>query len=139
MREGSGSGSGEQTPKNAGAWNSLGDAFLKSGSYKEAITAFKKAIDMDPNLALAYGNLALALTYQGKYAEAIPLYKAAIEMFPVDKDKAPWLNRLGNAYRKLNDYDNAINSFRDAIALGDEGANLVTRVRFSLLSNCYTD
>ncbi|MEW5940262.1 MAG: tetratricopeptide repeat protein, partial [Chloroflexota bacterium] len=66
MREGAGSGAGEQTPKNAGAWNALGDAFLKSGSYKEAVVAFKKAIRMNPNLALAYGNLALALTYLGK-------------------------------------------------------------------------
>jgi tetratricopeptide (TPR) repeat protein len=139
MREGTGAGTGEAAPKNARAWNDMGDAFLKSGSFKEAIVAFKKAVELNPEFAEAYGNHALALTLQGKYADAVPLYQRAIDLIPSDKDKVVWLNRLGNAYRKLNDYDNAINSFRDAMTKGDERANLVSRVRFSLLSNCATD
>jgi tetratricopeptide (TPR) repeat protein len=94
---------------------------------------------MDRKLGWAYSNLALAMSYQGKYAEAIPLYKTAVELLSSNKDKSISLNRLGNAYRKLNDYDNAIKSFQEAIALTDEGKDLVTRVRFSLLSNCCAD
>jgi superkiller protein 3 len=139
MRDGTGVGNNESASKSAQAWNDLGEAFLKSGSYKDAITAFKKAIEMDRKLGWAYSNLALAMSYQGKYAEAIPLYKTAVEMLSSNKDKSISLNRLGNAYRKLNDYDNAIKSFQEAIALTDEGKDLVTRVRFSLLSNCCAD
>ena len=137
MREGMvGSQGGDQAPKSAKAWNDLGEAFIKSGAYKDAEAAFKKAIEVNRNFGMAYGNLALALSSQGKYAEAIPLFEKGIDMVSNDKDKATLLNRLGNAYRKLNDYDNAIKSFREAIAVSDESVNLVTRARFSLLSNC---
>jgi tetratricopeptide (TPR) repeat protein len=49
------------------------------------------------------------------------------------------LNGLGNAHRKLNDYESAIRSYQQAVALRDEGMDLVTRTRFSLLSNVYAD
>ncbi len=139
MREGTGLSQSENTPKSARAWNELGEAFFKSGSYKEAATAFNKAIEMDDHFGWAYSNLAHVLSYQGKHAEAIPLYQTSLEMMKDDKDKAISLNRLGNAYRKLNDYDNAIESFRSAIALTNEDMNLVSKARFSLLSNCFAD
>jgi tetratricopeptide (TPR) repeat protein len=139
MRDGTGISQNESTPKSARAWNELGEAFFKSGSHKEAVTAFKKAIEMDDHFGWAYSNLAHVLSFQGKHAEAIPLYKTSLEMLKDDKDKAISLNRLGNAYRKLNDYDKAIESFRGAIALNSEDMNLVTKARFSLLSNCFAD
>jgi superkiller protein 3 len=139
MRDGAGISHSESTPKSARSWNELGEAFFKSGSYKEATTAFKKAIEMDKKFGWAYSNLAHVLSFQGQHAEAIPLYKASLEMLKDDKDKAISLNRLGNAYRKLNDYDHAIESFRGAIALNTEDMNLVSKARFSLLSNCFAD
>jgi tetratricopeptide (TPR) repeat protein len=139
MRDGTGVSHNENTPKSARAWNEMGEAFFKSGSYKESVTAFKKAIEMDDHFGWAYSNLAHVLSFQGKHAEAIQLYKTSLEMLKDDKDKAISLNRLGNAYRKLNDYDNAIKSFRGAIALTNEDMNLVSKARFSLLSNCFAD
>ena len=139
MRDGTGISQTESTPKSARSWNELGEAFFKSGSYKEATTSFKKAIELDGHFGWAYSNLAHVLSFQGKHAEAIPLYKTSLEILTDDKDKAISLNRLGNAYRKLNDYDNAIESFRGAIALNTEDVNLVSKARFSLLSNCFAD
>ena len=136
MREGAGSQWGDGIPNNAKAWNDMGEAFLKSGEYKDAEEAFRKAIEMNRNFGMAFGNLALALSSQGKYKEAIPLFEKGIEMVPDQKEKAILLNRLGNAYRKMSDYDNAIKSFREAVAVSDDSMNLVTRTRFSLLSNC---
>ena len=139
MRDGTGISQNESTPKSARSWNELGEAFFKTGSYKEATTAFKKAIETDGHFGWAYSNLAHVLSFQGNHAEAIPLYKTSLEMLKDDKDKAISLNRLGNAYRKLNDYDKAIESFRGAIALNTEEVNLVSKARFSLLSNCFAD
>jgi len=46
---------------------------------------------------------------------------------------------LGRRLESAGDIENAIKAFQEAVALTDEGMNLVTRARFSLLSNCYSE
>jgi tetratricopeptide (TPR) repeat protein len=87
----------------------------------------------------AFNNLALSLTFQSKFEEAVPLYQKSIELFKSDKEKADAWNRLGNVYRRLNDYDNAIVAYQNAVKLNNETATLLTRTRFSLLGNCTVD
>jgi superkiller protein 3 len=125
--------------ESAQVMNDLGEIFLKSGVYTEAINAFNRAIALDPSFGWSYSNLARTLAMLGQHAQAIPLYQKSIELMADKKDQAVSWNRLGNSYRRLNDYDNAIKAFREAVALNDEGVNLVTRARFSLLSNCCVD
>ncbi len=116
-------------------WNELGEIFFKTGAYDESIQAFEKAISQDPENGWPLCNLARAYAAQGKYALAIPLFQKSIELHANDKDKAVAWNRLGNVYRKLNDYEHAIQAYQKAVALNDEDAELITRTRFSLLSN----
>ena len=125
--------------ESAQVMNDLGEIFLKSGVYSEAANAFQRAITLDPGFGWPYSNLARTLAMQGHHEQAIPLYLKSIELMSDRKDQAVSWNRLGNSYRRLNDYDNAIKAFREAVALNDEGVNLVTRARFSLLSNCCVD
>lgn len=126
-------------PDSAQVWNDLGEIFFKAGSFNEAIQAFKKAIDLDPEFGWPQSNLALTFVLQGKYQEAISLYLSSIDLFKDSKEKAVSWNRLGNAYRKFNKYDNAIQAYQNAVNLDHEQMTLLTRTRFSLLSNCYTD
>jgi tetratricopeptide (TPR) repeat protein len=128
-----------ERPRDAQGWNDLGELLARSGSVNEAIHAFQRAIEMDPQAVNAYGNLARALASQNKYQETIPLYQKSIDLLEDNKDKAAAWNRLGNVYRKLNDYDNAIKAYQKAVVLADEGVDLLTRTRFSLLSNCYVN
>jgi tetratricopeptide (TPR) repeat protein len=81
----------------------------------------------------------LSLTFQSKFEEAVPLYLQSIELFTDDAHKADAWNRLGNVYRRLNDYDNAIAAYQHAVTLNNAHATLLTRARFSLLGNCYVD
>ncbi|CCQ64165.1 TPR repeat:Sel1-like repeat:Sel1-like repeat [Crocosphaera watsonii WH 0401] len=53
----------------------MGVALRKQGKYDEAIAAYKKAIEINPNDAFAYNNMGLALDDQGKYDEAIAAHK----------------------------------------------------------------
>jgi Flp pilus assembly protein TadD len=129
----------EPNTRNAQVWNELADQFFKSGSYAEASSCYQKAIEMEPLLGVSYSNLALSLTYEGKFNKAIPLYLKSIELFREEKDKAISWNRLGNVYRRLNDYDNAIAAYQNAVKLNSGQMTLATRARFSLLSNCYVD
>lgn len=129
----------DNLPQSSGFWIELGNAFLKNGSHNEAITAFSKAAEIDPSDGWAHCDLGRTLASSGRHTEAIPEFLKGIELLENDKDKAACWNRLGNTYRKLNDYDKAIEAFQKAVLLNDEGVNLVTRARFSLLSNCYAD
>jgi superkiller protein 3 len=139
VRDGADSFQPGQNPKSAQVWNDLGELFLRTGAYEEANNAFNKAIEMEPESGWAHNNLANVLVSQGQYEQAIPLYQKSIALLQENKDKAAVWNRLGNAYRKLNDYDNAIKAYQEAVLLADEGVSLLTRTRFSLLSNMDVD
>ena len=97
---------------------------------------FRKAMELDPTSGKAYSGLARTFASQAKYEEAVPLFEKSIELLQNDKEKADAWNGLGNAYRKLNDYESAIRAYQKAVVLADEGVDLLTRTRFSLLSNC---
>jgi tetratricopeptide (TPR) repeat protein len=81
----------------------------------------------------------LSLTFQSRFEEAVPVYLKSIELFKDDKEKADAWNQLGNVYRRLNDYDNAVAAYKQAVKLNKETATLLTRARFSLLGNCSVD
>jgi tetratricopeptide (TPR) repeat protein len=125
----------ELDTKNAHVWNELGNVYFNSGAYEEAITAYGKAIELDTYFAWPYSNLALAYVQKEKYAEAVLLYQRSIELFSSDKDKAVTWNRLGNVYRRMNDYENAIASYQRADELDPNNATRSLRSRFSLLGS----
>jgi superkiller protein 3 len=128
-----------ETARDDKDWNALGEQCARSGSLNEAVSAFHRAIELQPKDGKAYSNLARTLASQNNYKEAIPLYQKSIDLLEDNKEKAAAWNRLGNVYRKLNDYDNAIKAYQKAVVLADEGVDLLTRTRFSLLSNCYVN
>jgi tetratricopeptide (TPR) repeat protein len=129
----------EPSAGNAQVWNKLGDTFFRSGSYQKATDCYRKAVEMEPMNGNAHGNLALSLTYQSQFEAAIPEYMKSIELSRDEKEQANAWNRLGNVYRRLNDYDNAIAAYQNAVKLKHDQTTLLTRARFSLLGNCYVD
>jgi len=129
----------EMDTKNAHVWNELGNVYFNTGAYDDAIVAYSKAIELDRWFAWPYSNLALAYVQKRRFVEAILLYQRSIELFTGDKDKAVSWNRLGNVYRRLNDYENAIAAYQRADALDPDNATLSLQSRFSLLGNYATD
>ena len=125
----------EEEPQDAYEWNELGNIQLKAGSCDQAIRAYERAIEMEPEFGWPYSNLGLAYSHKGKYQEAIPLYQMSIELLRNNKEKAITYNRLGDAYRRLNDHDNAVKSYQKAVQLDTAGNSLLKRVRLSLLGN----
>ena len=125
--------------KNAQVWNELGNVYMKSGAVDDAIASYSKAIELERHFAWPYSNLALAYVQKGYLAEAILLYQRGIELFTADKDKAITWNRLGNVYRRMNDYDNAIAAYQTADELDPENATLSLRSSFGLLGNLYAE
>jgi tetratricopeptide (TPR) repeat protein len=125
----------EMDTKNAHVWNELGNVYFNNGAVDDSIVAYSKAIELDRWFAWPYSNLALAYVQKGRFAEAVLLYQRSIELFTGEKDKAISWNRLGNVYRRMNDYDNAIAAYQRADELDPDNTTLSLQSRFSLLGS----
>jgi tetratricopeptide (TPR) repeat protein len=68
--------------KIAREWFDKGNALCGQGKYDEAISAYDKAIEINPQYVDAWNNKGLALDGQGKYDESIQAYGKAIEINP---------------------------------------------------------
>lgn len=95
-------------------WNELGNVYVKIGAVDEAISAYLRAIEMNPKYGWPYSNLALAFAGKGEYDEAVKLYRKSIELFQSNREKAVSWNRLGDAFRQMQDYKAALNAYQVA-------------------------
>jgi hypothetical protein len=80
----------------------------------EAQDAFSKALEFNHGDGLALSNLAFAYSQQGKGRESIPLFYKSIALLNESRDKAVAWNRLGNVYRELNEYEDAVAAYQMA-------------------------
>ncbi|MBI4823391.1 MAG: tetratricopeptide repeat protein [Nitrospirae bacterium] len=92
-----------------------GYALAESGNYKEAISAYSKAIELNPELTDAYNNRGIAYKNLGDYQRAINEYNKAIELNPEFAEA--YYNR-GPAYNRLGDYQRAIADLKTSARLG---------------------
>lgn len=81
------------------------------GNLAEAETAFRKALQIDPNFAEAQANLGSILANQNKISEAIPYFEAAIRLKP---DLAVFHYQLGLALYLNSRPADAINPLKKA-------------------------
>ena len=63
-------------------WLNQGSALYNQSKYDEAIKAFDKAIEIDPQLEQAWYYKGMALKGLGKYEEAIQAYDKVLEINP---------------------------------------------------------
>ena len=66
-------------------WYDLGLAYAGANNHAEAIGAFRKQIELDPNHKHASGDLAMELQQTGKNDEAIAAYRKQLETTPYEK------------------------------------------------------
>ena len=69
-------------------WYDLGLAYAGANNHADAIAAFRKQLEIDPNHKHANGDLAMELQQTGKTDEAIAAYRKQLEMAPYDKVNA---------------------------------------------------
>ncbi len=66
-------------------WYDLGQAYAGVNNHAEAIRAFRKQIELDPNHHSANGDLAMELQQSGHGEEAIAAYHKQLEIVPFQK------------------------------------------------------
>ncbi len=122
-------------PQTSSDWNELGNSFISSKKYNNAIEAYKKAIEMDPKNGQPYSNLGFTYYRMGKYDFAVLLYKKSIDLLASPEDKAISWNMLGDAYRRLGDYGNALEAYKKSGENKPAVSPVMARARATLLEN----
>ena len=100
------------------AWFNKGVALGYLGKYDEAIQAYDKAIEIDPQHAAAWNNKGIVLYDQGKYNEALQAYNKSLEIDP--KNALVWNNK-GNVLKRLDLTAESKAAFDKAVELESEG------------------
>ena len=93
----------------------LGAIYLMKKSYDEAVVHGRRSIEIEPNAADATATLAMTLSWCGRPAEAAELVKRAMRLSPIHS--AWYLAVLAHAYRLMLRYDEAVDVYKQAIAL----------------------
>jgi tetratricopeptide (TPR) repeat protein len=89
-----------------------GNQDYQKGKFEEAIEAYKKAIEVEPDSYGAYNNMGSAYAELGKFEKAIKVCKKAIKIKP-DKDQAYY--NMGGAYAELGKFEKALEVCKKAI------------------------
>ena len=104
----------EKAPGFAPLYCVLGDIYLSTGYFEDAITEYKMAIWLDPFNIAAYRHLCRAYEEQGDYNQAIDVYLKLISLVPNMPDL---YSNLANIYYIKGEFDLAISNYQTAITL----------------------
>ncbi|MEG4485705.1 tetratricopeptide repeat protein [Microcoleus sp. D2_18a_B4] len=100
-------------------YHNLGNSLQESGRFDEAVAAYKKAIELNPNFSWSYHSLGDVLLKVEKWEEAVAAYKNAVELNP---DFSWSYHNLGDALLKLRQWEEAAAAYRCEIALKSDFA-----------------
>lgn len=118
------------TTHNHIAQNNLGDALLKKGQTDDALSHFRKALEIDPNYPEANNNLGYALAQKGNWADAIRFYRIAMQVRP---NFAKAHNNLGICLAQMGKPDEALAEFREALRIDPDYAKAHSNLAIVLL------
>jgi len=101
-------------------WFEKGKEYLENEKFNEALEAFEKAIEYNPEDANVWYNKGVTLDKLGRYEEELEAFEKAIEYNPNDADT--WYNK-GLTLVNLGRYEEALEAFEKAIEYNPKDAN----------------
>ncbi|MGL4553859.1 MAG: tetratricopeptide repeat protein, partial [Gemmataceae bacterium] len=100
-------------PKNLPVWLNLGRALDLRGDREDAIACYRRAVELDPGVAIGHYNLGRLLAARGEPDEAAACYRAAVAASP--KYARAHVN-LGLLLGERGEQDEAIACYRAGVA-----------------------
>jgi len=104
----------KQDGKNAYFYKGLGQAYLRLSKYDEAISAFRKSLELNKYYVDVHNDLGTALMLAGKRAEGRKEFLAAFND-PTNPAPEVTARNIGQAYFDEKNYGEALNWFRTSI------------------------
>jgi tetratricopeptide (TPR) repeat protein len=114
----------------ASVYYNQANVWLKQRRVPEAIAAFRRALELQPDYVEAMNNLGNALRATGRSAEALPHFRRAAELRP---DVALIHNNLGTALNEQRQFDEAIAAFQKAVAIQPDYAEAYSNLGHALI------
>ncbi|MCM8787065.1 MAG: tetratricopeptide repeat protein [Candidatus Omnitrophica bacterium] len=108
----------EQKQQEARVYRAQGYKLQSIGNINEAMSFYKKAIELDPTYVEAINDLGVAYEALGDLESALAMYKKVLE---IDSNYLPVYTNLGFLYEKKGDILNATNYWAKRYELGEEG------------------
>jgi tetratricopeptide (TPR) repeat protein len=103
-----------EDPSDPRAHAGLGNVYLDQGKFKDAIDAYRKAIEIRPDYVPAYQPLGYSLARLNRHAEAIETFKQALQY---DGTNAEVYNNLAFAAVHAERFPEAVEAAQQAITL----------------------
>ncbi len=107
--------------RSAKLYSALGYTYEQNKSYKKAIEAYQKAVDLDHDNLDSIRGLAQNLMNDGQPDAALVQYKAIVEADPSD---AQTYMRMAEIYRRNGNYDEALAGLKKATAVVPDSLEL---------------
>ena len=102
------------TPRNTVAHCNLGVTLMDAGHVAEALSHYRKAVEIDPDCALAHYDLGGGLSRLGRFAEALAHCRRAVELQP---ESAEFQCELGATLAHLGRFEEAMVHQRRAVEI----------------------
>lgn len=122
---------GEIVPESARLHNVLGVAHAGKGQFEEAITEFREALRLEPDLAVTYRNLGAALASHGEREQGISYLRRSVQLDP-DNGQARY--DLANTLLDAQKFDEAVDQFRATLRLMPSSARAYNNLGVALAS-----
>jgi spermidine synthase len=94
-------------------------SLLREQNWEGVETIGKAMLALDPKSLAALDGLSISLVQRESFVESVPILEEAVRYFP---DYAPFHARLGYAYAKLGQSEQAIAAYEEAVARDGENA-----------------
>jgi tetratricopeptide (TPR) repeat protein len=101
----------------AETYNYMGEVYLASGSYQEAVYSFDKAIELESDDAFYYNNLGVTLMKLNDVDAAMKNFEKAKEMEP---EWAYPVTKLGQVYLHKKNLEKALDMFQESLSIDSE-------------------
>ena len=119
-------------PKSPAVMSILGATLVSQGKFKNALHAYNKIIQLDPNHAETYFNRGIVFQKLRQFQDSIDSYGQAIKLKP---NYPQAFNNRGYALQELDNLDQAIDNYTQAVLLKPDYAEALynTGVAFQTL------
>ena len=108
-------------PEDAFGQATLGRVHQMKGEHEAAISAYEKALTLNPNYASAHYGLGWTLIYSGRPEEGLPVVDEAIRLSPRDPMLWGFLTLKGLAFVAMDRHEEALKWIRKALRQSNAG------------------